>query len=84
MLQADAIMYLSTMTYGVMMPQTPTGCLIVMTVALGIDDGIESPYALGASSANQRMKEAAYFTSPVASARVLPFSCVKMIATGTG
>lgn len=44
---------------GVMMPQTPIGCFKVITVVCGLDDGIESPYDLEASAANQAMKSAA-------------------------
>lgn len=44
---------------GVMMPQTPTGSLYVSTVVCGVADGIVSPYARGASSANQATNEAA-------------------------
>ena len=67
--------------YGVMMPQTPMGCMTVMTVVLGVDDGIVSPYDRVASSANHEMKLAAYRTSPSASANVLPFSRQSIVAT---
>lgn len=66
---------------GVMIPQTPTGSLNVRTVVLWKDDGIVSPYALVASSANHETYDAAILTSPRASANVLPFSSDKMMAT---
>jgi hypothetical protein len=66
---------------GVMIPQTPTGSLNVMTVVLGYEDGMTSPYDRVASSANQDTKDAAYMTSPFASANVLPFSKERIFAT---
>lgn len=44
---------------GVMIPHTPTGSLNVKTVVFLYDEGIVSPYARVASSANQEMKDAA-------------------------
>lgn len=67
--------------HGVMIPHTPMGCFTVITVVFGIDEGITSPYDLGASSANQEMKLAAYTISLTASAKVLPFSRHRIVAT---
>lgn len=67
--------------HGVMMPQTPTGSRRVNTTVLVYEDGIVSPYALAASSANQEMKDAAYLTSPSASLSVFPFSRERIVAT---
>jgi hypothetical protein len=64
-----------------MIPQTPTGSLNVNTVVFGVLEGIVSPYALGASSANQATNDAAYVTSPFASPNVLPFSRDRMRPT---
>ena len=69
--------------HGVMIAHVPTGCLSVSTVVCGVDDGIVSPYARGASSANHATKLAAYAISPRASASVFPFSSVRIVATGT-
>lgn len=46
-------------TYGVIIPQTPTGSLKVITVVCGVEEGIVSPYARVASSANQDTNDAA-------------------------
>jgi hypothetical protein len=67
---------------GVMMPQTPTGSLRVMTMEFWYEEGMTSPYDRVASSANHEMKPAAYLTSPSASARVFPFSRERIVATG--
>jgi hypothetical protein len=69
---------------GVIMPHTPTGSRIVITVVREVEDGIVTPYALVASSANQAMKLAAYTTSPKASGYVFPFSRLKIVATVQG
>lgn len=66
---------------GVIIPHTPMGSFITITVVFGIDEGIRSPYDLGASSANHEMKLAAYTISLSASANVLPFSRHKIVAT---
>lgn len=65
---------------GVMRPQTPMGCLIVITLLPGTEAPIVSPYALGASSENHSKKLAAYAASPFASARGFPFSQVINVA----
>ena len=54
---------------------------MVYKVAFAVDEGMVWPYDLVASSANQETKLAAYTISPFASARVLPFSRAKMVAT---
>ena len=45
-----------------------------MTLFPAIEDGMVSPYVLGASSLNHSKKFAAYVTSPAASVFGLPFS----------
>lgn len=67
--------------HGVIIPQTPTGSLKVRTVFPAKEDGITSPYERGASSENQFTNDAAYLTSPCASANVFPFSRERIKAT---
>lgn len=67
--------------HGVMILQTPTGSLKVITVVLAYEEGITSPYERMASSANYATEDAAYLTSPSASARGLPFSNERIAAT---
>lgn len=45
--------------HGVITPHTPTGSRRVINVVRGTEDGIVTPYARVASSANQEMKLAA-------------------------
>ena len=66
---------------GVMIAQTPTGCLTLITIVFAVEEGMVSPYARGASSENQMMKLAAYVISPLASAIILPFSKHSIVAT---
>ena len=57
---------------GVIMPATPIGCFMVISLLLGAGDGIVSPHARRPSSANHSTKPAPYPISPLDSASVFP------------
>ncbi len=66
--------------HGVMVPTTPTGCLIAWCRLVATVGGMIRPYARFPSSANHSKVSAVWLTSPLASGSGLPCSWVKVRA----